>query len=98
MSSTAGVRVQPPQRLAGGQAADLGGQVAAADPERVGDPDAGVVEQREHLLAAGARTRRRDRPGPGWTTLAKPEPEAADHRRAAVGAHHQQPLLGGVLA
>ena len=27
------VRVEPAQRLAGGEAADLGGQVAAADPE-----------------------------------------------------------------
>ena len=57
-------------------------------------PDAGMVEQRQHLLAAGARGG--DQPDrAGLDDVGEAEPEAADHRGAAVRAHHQQPLLGG---
>ena len=68
-----GVFVEPAQRLAGGQPADLGRQVAAPDAEGRADADARVVEQREQLLAARpGRRHQADRSG--RTTLANPSP------------------------
>ena len=50
--------------------------------------------RREQLLAAGAgRGDDADRAGAGG--VGEAEPEAADDRGAAVGAHHQQAALGG---
>ena len=55
--------------------------------------DARVVEQGEQLLAPRAGRRDEgDRTGPAGVGEAEPEP--ADHRRAAVGPHHQEAALG----
>ena len=94
ISSTAGSasRRRSASRVASPR--DLGGQVAAADAERRGDADAGVVEQREQLLAAGAGGGD-DADRAGLDGVGEAEAEAADDGGAAVGAHHQQAALGG---
>ena len=88
------VDVEAAQGLAGGQPADLGGQVASADAERRGHADARVVEQRRAAAGSRCRTRRRCRPGPGCDDVGEAEAEAADDGGAAVGPHHQQAALG----
>ena len=93
-SSTAGSASRRRSASRVDEPADLGGQVAAADAERGGDADAGVVEQREQLLAAGAG-RGDDADRPGRDGVGEAEAEAADDRGAAVGAHDQQAALGG---
>ena len=73
---------------------DLGRQVAAADPERVRDADAGVVEQAEQLLAAGAG-RGDDADRAGRDDVGEAQPDAADDGGAAVGSHDEHAALGG---
>ena len=83
-----GVGVQGRERVEGGEPADLGLQVAAADAEHVRDADAGHVEQARDLLGAGAAGRHHpDRSRPD--DVGEAERDAGDDRRAAVGAHHQ---------
>ena len=91
-----GVGVEPRERGAGREPSDLGGQVATADAVRRGDTDAGVVEQRQHLLTAGAGGGD-DPDRPRSDDVGEPEPDPADDGGAAVGAHHQQIAGGGVL-
>ena len=67
------VVVQAPHGFAGGQTADGRGQVATTDSEGRRDPDAGMVEESEDLLAARAR-RGHDAHRTGHTTLANPSP------------------------
>ena len=50
----AGVEVEPRLGGAGREPADVGGQVAPTDAVGRGDADAGMVQEREHLLTAGA--------------------------------------------
>ena len=94
-SSTAGSASRRASAVRGGEPADLGGQVAAADAVRRGDADAGMVEQSQHLLAAGARGRD-DADRSGGDDVGEAEPDPVDDRGAAVGTHHEQAALGGV--
>ena len=83
-----GVGVQRGERVEGGEPADLGLQVAAADAEHVRDADAGHVEQARDLLGAGAAGRHHpDRSRPD--DVGEAQRDAGDDRRPAVGAHHQ---------
>ena len=95
ISSTAGSASSRRDRLAGRQPADLGAEVAAADAQRRGDPDAGVVEQREQLLAAGAG-RGDDADRPGRDDVGEAQPDAVEDGGPAVGSHDEQAALGGV--
>ena len=72
--------------------ADLGAQVAPADADRVRDPDPRRVEQAADLLRPGAR-RADDADRPALDRVGEAERDAVDDRRAAVGAHEQQPAL-----
>ena len=91
------VGIEAAHRFPGGDSAHFGGQVAAANTERGGDPDTDMVEQGEELLAAGAR-RSDDADRPGRHRVGEAETETADDRSAAVRPHHEQvPLLSGLL-
>ncbi len=90
------VRVEPAQSPRGWRARrTVGRQVAAADAQ-------GAARRRRRRGRAGASSCWQPVPdaatmptGPGETALAKPRPEPADDGGAAVGAHHEQPALGG---
>ena len=87
------VGVEAAHRFPGGDSAHVGGQVATSHTERGGDPDTGMVEQGEELLAAGAG-RGDDADRPGRNRVGEAETETADDCSAAVGSHHEQvPLL-----
>ena len=79
------VGVEPAQGLAGGEPADGRRQVATADAERVAHADplgrlAGVVEEGEELLAAGAGGGD-DADASGTDRVGEAEPDAVDRPR-----------------
>ena len=80
-------------RLAEHDPADLRGQVAPADADDLRHADAGAVEQHRRLL--GARAGRGDDPDRAAPhDVREPEPDAAEHRRAAARTHHEQAMVG----
>jgi len=95
-----GVGVEAAQGLAGGEAADRGGQVATADAQRVAYAHsvqrlAGVVEQGEQLLAAGAG--RGDQADAARADgVGEAEAHPVEQRGAAVGTHDEGAARGGV--
>ena len=92
--SVAVVGSQQPHRLPEHDPADVRGQVAAADADDLGHPAAGTRR------AGSLPPARRCRPAATMPDRSRadgvrePEPDAAEHRGAALGPHHQQPALG----
>src|SRR5215211_1698823 len=77
----------------GHDAADLGGEVAAADADGVGDADPGGVEEAGDLLDAGAGGAD-DADRAAADGVGEPEADAVEDGGAAVGAHEQEAALG----
>ena len=94
MSSTEASASSRARAVAGREPADGRRQVATADAQGVGDPDAGAVEQAEQLLAAGPG-RGHDAHRTGGRRVGEAQAEPADDGGAAVGAHHEHAALGG---
>ena len=94
----AGSASSMPQRGDRTPAADRLGQVAAADPEHLGDGDPGLVQQAGQLLGAGSGggDDADPRAGVGCAQhIGESESDAADDGRPAVRSHHQHPGRGG---
>ena len=81
------------EALAHHRAAHRGRQVATADADDVRHAAAGGVDQAGDLLRAGARGS--DDPHRARAhDVGESEPDAGQHRGAALGPHHQEPALG----
>ena len=87
---------QHPHRLAEHDPADVRRQVAPADADDLRHADAGAIEQDRDLLRAGPGGGH-DPDRAGLDHVHEAQADAAEHRRAALRAHHQQAALGAAL-